>query len=303
MKIKMKKPGWMLIAVFLAITARALADQSQNPTQTICVGIQEYHVDLSPIPNATYSWSLSGGGTITSGAGTNTITVNWTTPGGPYTLSVFTIANGCSGPPQSVDVTVVAAPVGPTLAGKIPPGLSVCDGTPVSATFNPGSGGLGCSDEFEFRYDNAGSWATYTPGSSLPTAGHTLVEIRGRRAGCNTSLGCNETPWEVLASWTVNTALPVIVTINPSSDPICAGASVTYTAVVQNGGATPTYNWKVNNVSVNDYTNTYTYIPNDGDVITCEVLSSEPCSAPNPATGTFSPVVTPLPTTSGIWHN
>jgi hypothetical protein len=181
--------------------------------------------------------------------------------------------------------------------------MSVCDGTPVSATFNPGTGGIGCTDEFEYSYDNSGTWVAYVEGSAIPTTGHTLVEIRGRRAGCNATLGCNETPWEVLASWTINTALPVVVNINPSINPICEGAAVTFTAVVTNGGASPTYSWRVNGGAVVSTINSYTYIPVAGDVITCEVLSSEPCSSPNPATGTFNPVVNPLPSTSGIWHN
>jgi hypothetical protein len=292
-----------LLLLGLVIQMAAVWGQNQNTTQMVCMGNQEYHVDAHPNPTATYTWSLTGGGTITSGNGTNTINVNWTTAGGPYLLSVFTTVNGCAGPPQTLEVTVVEAPVGPSLAGKIPPGMSVCDGTPVSATFNPGTGGIGCTDEFEYSYDNSGTWVAYTPGASLPTTGHTLVEIRGRRAGCNASLGCNETPWEVLASWTVTTALPVIVTINPSLNPVCEGAAVTYTATVLNGGATPTYAWRINGGAVVSITNSYTYIPVSGDVITCEVLSSEPCSAPNPATGTFNPSVSPLPSTSGIWHN
>ena len=283
--------------------AGAAAQQNQDPVQTVCMGNQEYHVDPSPIPGATYTWSLSGGGNIIAGNESSTIIVDWTTPGGLYTLSVFTTVDGCSGPPKSVDVTVVESPVGPTLLSKIPPGMTVCDGTPVSATFNPGTGGIGCSDEFEYSYDNSGTWLSYTEGSQLATTGHTLVEIRGRRAGCNATLGCNETPWVVLASWTVMQALPLTVTITASADPVCEGTSVTYTAVVQNGGSSPTYAWRVNGGPIVSTTNTYTYTPNNGDLITCEVLSNEPCSSPNPATGSFVPGVTPPPNTSDIWHN
>lgn len=292
-----------LLPVLLAVGGTGSMAQSQSPTQMVCMGDQEYHVDPNPLPGAVYTWSLTGGGTITSGNGTNTVIVNWTTPGGPYTLSVFTTVNGCAGPPKSVDVTVVEAPVGPTLADKVPPGMAVCEGTPVSATFNPGTGGIDCTDEFEYSYDNSGIWATYSPGTPLATAGHTLVEIRGRRAGCNVILGCNGTPWEVLASWNVTQLLPLSVTITASADPVCAGTSVTYTAVVVNGGPSPTYAWRVNGDPIVGTGSTYTYVPSDGDVITCEVLSSEQCATPNPATGTFIPIVTVPPNTSDIWHN
>jgi hypothetical protein len=291
-----------LLLVLVVFACVAIAQQNQNPTQTVCVGIQDYHVDLNANPAATYTWLLSGGGTIMSGAGTNAITLDWTTPGGPYTLSVFTTIDGCSGPPQSVDVTVVAQPVGPTLLAQTPPGPTVCDGTEVSATFNPGSGGVGCADEYQYRFDGIGAWTAYTEGSLLNTNGHTLVEIQGRRNGCNAGAGCNETPWETLATWNVSPALVVSVNITASADPACEGTSVTYTADVTNGG-TPTYEWHVNGGPIVATTGTYTYIPVAGDVITCIVVSNAPCASILPVTGTYSPIVNPKPVTSGIWHN
>jgi hypothetical protein len=302
MKTKMTFSRLFLVLALALTAAVALAQQNQSPTQTVCVGTQEYHVDLNSNPAATYTWALTGGGTIISGSGTNAITVNWTTPGGPFTLSVFTTLDGCSGPPQSVDVTVVSQPVGPTLLAQTPPGPSVCDGTQVSATFNPGSGGVGCSDEFQYRFDGAGLWTTYIAGASLNTTGHTLVEIQGRRSGCATGAGCTETPWVTLATWNVTAVLTVTVEIIASADPVCEGTSVTYTANVTNGG-TPTYEWHVNAGPVVGTASTYTYIPVTGDIITCIVVSNAPCASTLPVTGTFTPVVNPKPVTSGIWHN
>ena len=139
MKTQFKSVRWLFL-LGLAITgAGATAQQNQDPTQTVCTGIQAYHVDPNPIPGATYSWDLSGGGTIISGNGTNAVNVNWDTPGGPYTLSVFTTTNGCVGLPTTVDVTVVAQPVGPAMLAQTPPGPGVCTGTQVSATFTAGT--------------------------------------------------------------------------------------------------------------------------------------------------------------------
>jgi len=301
MKTTMRMTRWLLIVVLAMSAAATMAQLNQNPTQTVCLGNQDYNVD--PNPGATFNWTLSGGGTITAGAGTNAITVTWDTPGGPYTLSVSTTLNGCTGPAKSVDVTVVEAPVGPTLLAMTPVGPAVCEGTDVSATFNPGTGGIGCSDEFEYSYDGLGVWVAYVEGTPITTVTHTLVEIRGRRTGCNATLGCNETPWVILATWTVNTALPVSVIITASVDPVCAGVMVTYTANVTNGGLTPTYEWHVNGGPVMGTLVTFDYTPLAGDVITCVVLSSETCATTNPATGTFTPVVNPVPTTSDIWHN
>jgi hypothetical protein len=292
----------LLILALVVSAAVTMAQQNQNPTQTVCVGTQDYHVDLNANPAATYTWSLTVGGAITSGNGTNAITVNWITPGGPYTLSVFTTLAGCVGPAKSVDVTVVAQPVGPTLLAKTPPGPDVCDGTDVSATFTPGSGGVGCTDEYQYRYDGAGPWTTYIAGDNISTTGHTQVEIQGRRSGCTTGAGCTGTVWVTLATWNVTTLLTVTVNITASADPVCEGTSVTYTANVTNGG-TPTYEWHVNAGPIVGTANTYAYIPIAGDVITCIVVSNAPCASTVPVTGTFTPTVNPVPITTGIWHN
>lgn len=290
---------FVLVSLF---ATGAFAQQNQNPTQTVCVGSQPYNVDASALPGAIYTWSVSGGGSILSGQGTNSIIVDWTQAGGPYTLSVYTSANGCSGIPQSIDVTVVPQPVGPTLLAQTPAGPDVCDGTPVSASFNAGSGGVGCTDEFQYRYDGTGTWAAYTPGDQIATAGHSLVEIQGRRAGCAAGAGCNGTAWVTLATWNVTPLLTPTVTIASTTDPVCEGTSVTYTANVTNGG-TPTYEWRVNNGPVVGSNSTYTYVPQAGDVITCTVVSNAACTSTVPVTGSFTPTVNPLPTTSGIWHN
>ncbi len=79
-------------------------------------------------------------------------------------------------------------PTGPTLDAKIPDLATICDGQPVSATFTAGTGGVGCSDAFEYSYDGSGIWNSYTPGNTIITTGHTRVDIRGQRTGC--TAGC-----------------------------------------------------------------------------------------------------------------
>jgi hypothetical protein len=107
-----------------------------------------------------------------------------------------------------------------------------------------------------------------------------------------------------LATWNI-TILNVSVTITADPNPVCAGESVTFTAVPVNGGATPVYTWYVNGTAVPGVTiDTYTYVPVNGDQVYCELLSSETCGSPNPATSnTITVTVNPLPAVSPIWHN
>ena len=108
---------------------------------------------------------------------------------------------------------------------KTPNIATVCDGTLVNATFNAGTDGVGCADAFEYRFDG-GSWVTYNPGDNLNTSGHTSVDIRGQRAGCNASAGCSGTAWVTLASWTMNPQPSITNTI--LFDTICNSTSTNF---------------------------------------------------------------------------
>jgi uncharacterized protein (TIGR02145 family) len=82
----------------------------------------------------------------------------------------------------------------------------------------------------------------------------------------------------------VHPLLPVGVSIISSSNPFCAGNSVTFTATPVNGGATAIYQWKINASNVNNANNAvFSYTPVDGDVVTCSLVSSETCTSGNPA--------------------
>jgi uncharacterized protein (TIGR02145 family) len=55
-------------------------------------------------------------------------------------------------------------------------------------------------------------------------------------------------------------------------------------ATAVNGGTSPSYQWKINAGNASNGNNaTYSYAPGDGDVVTCEVTSSEACITGNPA--------------------
>ncbi len=90
------------------------------------------------------------------------------------------------------------------------------------------------------------------------------------------------------ADITINAAVTPSVTVaaNPGST-ICSGSSATFTATPVNGGASPTYQWKKNNVNVG--TNSATYTDNalvNGDNITVVMTSNATCAIPATATAT-----------------
>lgn len=91
----------------LAITVNSVPSQpgAISGNTTVATG-QSITYSINPVPGATnYSWMINGGGTITSGQNTNSITVNWASAGN-YTLTVNATNTCGTSTNQSVDVTV-----------------------------------------------------------------------------------------------------------------------------------------------------------------------------------------------------
>ena len=76
----------------------------------------------------------------------------------------------------------------------------------------------------------------------------------------------------------------VSISANPGST-ICAGTSVTFTAVPTNGGASPSYQWKVNGVNAGTNISTFTTTTlTNGQIVTCVLTSNAVCASPTTAT-------------------
>jgi PKD repeat protein len=88
---------------------------------------------------------------------------------------------------------------------------------------------------------------------------------------------------DVQVSSSCDPILPVSVSITASANPVDQGVPVIFTAAPVNGGTTPAYQWKVN--EINDGLNeaTFTMTPVNGDVIRCVLTSNAGCITGNPA--------------------
>jgi hypothetical protein len=82
---------------------------------------------------------------------------------------------------------------------------------------------------------------------------------------------------------TVNPEMPVSIGIVADRNNFCQGSDANFTALAVNGGVNPTYQWKVNGVNAGSDQNTFNYIPANGDVVSCSLISDETCAYGNPA--------------------
>ncbi len=115
MKKKVYSKCLLVLAVFLLAASNMLA-QITGPSP-VCVG-SAGNVYTAPAGFSTYTWALTGGGTITSNPTPETIVVTWDTPGiWSVTVTYVDPVNGLI-TPLPLDVTV-----GPTITGPLVGGL------------------------------------------------------------------------------------------------------------------------------------------------------------------------------------
>ncbi len=166
---------------------------------------------------------------------------------------------------------------------------TVCQGTAV--TFTATYSGAGNSPIFNWKVNGIAT------GTNNPV--HTYSPANGDVVTCTltSSLACAATPSVTSNAVTlsVDALMPVSVSITSSVNPCCVGSPVTFNAIVQNGGSAPVYQWLVNCVNVGPNSPAYTYIPVNGDVVVCRVLSNAQCAAENPAvSNNINMVVLPI---------
>ncbi|MEI8279022.1 MAG: T9SS type A sorting domain-containing protein [Bacteroidota bacterium] len=156
----------------------------------------------------------------------------------------------------------------PTASIAVSPNDTVCAGAAVSYTATPSN--AGSTPSYQWLKNGTviagatNSTYTYTPAngdsvqcivvSSVPCAGPALSN----------------------AIHMVLSGTDIVPTISITGNAtVLMGASGTYTATTNVVGGT--YQWKVNNNNVGTNSNTYTYVPVNGDVVTCSIHSAGGC--------------------------
>ncbi len=155
---------------------------------------------------------------------------------------------------------------------------NICAGTSVTFTATPGA----VPDPAYQWIVNGGivNGATNSTFSYTPANGNTVSCTLTSNALC--AIGSPATSNTV--TMTVNPVLPVSITINPSSNNICAGTSVIFTAT-PSAVPDPVFQWIVNAGIVAGATNsTYSFTPENDNTISCVLTSNALCASGSPAT-------------------
>jgi hypothetical protein len=161
----------------------------------------------------------------------------------------------------------------------------------ASLTYAIGNGSSANSVWVYYKIDG-GAWTLFGSSTNQSTTSGTFTSAT---LSCNTSIqiSVNTLTRDYNSSYvTIDnvqiTACPVVVpsvSVVASSNSICSGNSVTFTATPTNGGTVPTYQWKLNGSNVGTNSTTYT---NSGlinsDIVSCVMTSNASCASPTTAT-------------------
>ena len=107
----MKNKTILLLILTLFVSLQTFSQSSENP-DTVCVASNVYYKIPNPTANSTFSWGIyNSEGTITFGAGTDSIRVEWNNTAGIDSLWVFeTSQANCKGDTAKLTVVRVALP-------------------------------------------------------------------------------------------------------------------------------------------------------------------------------------------------
>jgi uncharacterized protein (TIGR02145 family) len=256
---------------------------TNNPlSKSICSGDSTHITLISNVSGTIFHWTASlTSGNITgfsadSGLIINQVLVNLLSTPGIVTYHITPKVGSCSGATVDYQVTVTPGlPVSVTISASQD---NVCAGTSIIYTAAPTNGGA--NPAYQWQVNGVNSGTNSNTFSYIPVNNDVVTCILTSSIAVCIS---NNPATSNAITMTVNSNLPVNVSVAPSQNPVCAGNSVTFTATPINGGLSPSYQWKVNGIGVGTNNSTYSYIPNNGDVVTCVLTSNVTCPTGNPA--------------------
>lgn len=260
---------------------------------TICNGT---NVTFTATPTnggtPVYQWKVNGNNVGTSNAVYATSTLNNNDVVTCVLSSSLNCVTTSSATSNSVTMTV-----NPTVATAVSissgSGTTICSGAGVTFTATPTNGGTP-TYQWKVNGSNVGTNNAVYVTSTLNNNDVVTCQMTSSLACPSPAIATSNS-----ITMTVNsTAAPAISISSSGGNSICSGTNVTYTALANNGGTLPVYQWLLNGTLVGTNSTSYSHAAlANNDVVSCVLTYNTPCVGSgtitsNSITMTVTPAVT-----------
>jgi len=217
---------------------------------SVCKGSQEVYTTEPGMSG--YVWTISAGGTINSGQGTNTLAVTWNTVGSQQLTVNYINGNNCTSASPSVQ-NITVKPI-PNVKTSPVSTFSICSGLNAQVSLSSDVPGTEASTTFSWTASGNGATLTPNPSTIPPTAGNinqaftntgnvlepVVFHILPTSAGCSQAL-----PTDFTVNINPVAAVSTLVQSIPSSQQsVCSGVAILLISLQTNvTGLTVNYNW------------------------------------------------------------
>ncbi len=261
-------PGTALIAYTLGTGCAANVTMTVTPQPASIIG----NTIVCYGSTVTFSDAVAGGTWATSNSAIATVSSTGVVTGvSPGSVSlVYTMGGGCA---ASVTLSIVPLPTTYIVTG----GGSYCaGGAGVLIGLNGSATG---TDYFLYKGGKVATGPVSGTGGALDFG---LQKVGGVYTviATNTLTGCSNYMTGSATITVLPSVIPAISLSTGFGDTVCSGVKTLITAGITGGGSTPTYRWNVNGTDVSVTTAYYSFIPANGDVVTCTLTSDSACASP-----------------------
>lgn len=237
-----------------------------------CAGDAGVHVYLSgSVVGVNYMLYKDGSTAVGAFPGTGApLDFGLHTPAGVYTVKAISASTTCSVLMSGSAAIGVIPTVTPVVNMNITPNDTVCAGATVSFLPVPVNGGTAPLYSWRVNGIPVSVSGTY---SFIPADGDVVTVDMTSNAVCPSPATVTGT-----ATMSVKPFGPPTATVALSpNDTVCAGTSVTASAVTTHAGSAPAYTWYKNGVVVSYTGSSYTFPAINGDEIFVVMRSNDPC--------------------------
>ncbi len=222
----------------------------------------------------TYQWTVDG---MNVGGNTSSYITN-SLQDGAVVACVLTSSETCASPStansNSIDIEVTEL-VEPTI--NISASASeICSGEPITFTATNTNGGANPVYEWFVDGQSVGTNSSTFTDSNLTDGVEVTCELASSMLCTNAQFVSSN----IIVPTVITTVQPTVI-VNASSLEACSGEMLTFTAVTTNEGASPSYQWMVNNQPAGGNSPTFSSTTLlDGSEVYCEITSSALCANP-----------------------